>query len=224
MAYQGFTYLSLMLENRADFIVEYNENNTKALKREDVDWSQSRVVFVSTAFTENQIQATNFKDIGIELYEVKQFDNNLISINKIKKNSSAESIKPITNKNKEFDVVFSEIKVYTEQDHLARANESINELYSKLKSAILNLADFEVEAKKKYIAFKKDTNVVDIEVQVNSIKIFLNARFGTIEDARNVARDVSSVGHYGNGDYQIQIDSDKDLEYIMSLIKQLVKK
>ena len=40
---QGFTYLSLMLENKADFIVEYNENMKVSLKREEVDWSQSRV-------------------------------------------------------------------------------------------------------------------------------------------------------------------------------------
>jgi len=62
---QGFTYLSLMLENKADFIIEYNESLKQNLKREDVDWSQTRVAFVSTSFTENQIQATNFKDIAI---------------------------------------------------------------------------------------------------------------------------------------------------------------
>ena len=39
---QGFTYLSLMLENKADFIVEYNESLKRSLKREDVDWSQTR--------------------------------------------------------------------------------------------------------------------------------------------------------------------------------------
>jgi predicted transport protein len=219
---QGFTYLSLMLENKADFIVEYNERLNKNLKREDVDWTQSRVVFVSPSFTEYQIQATNFKDIGIELYEVKQFENNLISINQIKKNSSAESIKPIAEKNKEFNVVFNEIVVYTEEDHLSRASDSIIELYGKLKNSILNLSDFEIIAKKKYIAFKKESNIVDIEIQVNSIKIFLNARYGEINDSRKLARDVTNVGHYGNGDYQIQIDNDNDLEYIMSLIKQLL--
>ena len=37
-----------------------NERLNKNLKREEVDWTQSRVVFVSTSFTEYQIQATNF--------------------------------------------------------------------------------------------------------------------------------------------------------------------
>ena len=70
-----------MLENKADFIVEYNESLKRTLKREDVDWSQTRVAFVSTNFTENQIHATNFKDIAIELWEVKQYENNTIAIN-----------------------------------------------------------------------------------------------------------------------------------------------
>jgi predicted transport protein len=193
-----------------------------SLKREDVDWSQSRVVFVSTAFTDNQIQATNFKDIGIELYEVKQFDSNLISINQIKKNASAESIKPIAQKNKEYKEVLDEIIVYTEQDHLVNVSDATNELYAKLKSALMNLSDFEVIPKKKYIAFKKETNIVDIQLQVNALKIFLNAHYGEIDDPKKLARDVSNVGHYGNGDYQIQIDNDNDLEYIMSLVKQLL--
>jgi predicted transport protein len=38
-----------------------------------------------------------------------------------------------------------------------------------------------------------------------------------------LAEDVSEKGHWGNGDYQIQVETDKDLEYIMSLIKQAIK-
>jgi predicted transport protein len=223
---QGFTYLSLMLENKAEFIVEYNERLNKNLKREEVDWTQSRVVFVSTSFTEYQIQATNFKDIGIELYEVKQFDNNLISINPIKKNASAESIKSIADKNKEFDVVFSEIKVFTEQDHLSTASDELAELYEKYRDAILNLdSNIEIKPQKFYIALKKDnTNIACLELQKKRLKIFVGAKIGTLDDSKGIAKDVSKIGHYGTGDYEIHIEDDKDLEYIMSLIKQVIKK
>ena len=33
-------------------------------------------------------------------------------------------------------------------------------------------------------------------------------------------RDISEIGHWGNGDYQVQVSNDENLEYIMSLIKQ----
>lgn len=48
---QGYAYLSLMLNNKADFILEYNESQDGTLKRNDVDWSQSKVLFVSPNFT-----------------------------------------------------------------------------------------------------------------------------------------------------------------------------
>jgi len=221
---QGFTYLSLMLENKADFIVEYNESLKRNLKREDVDWSQTRVAFVSPNFTENQKQATNFKDIAIELWEVKQYENDTISITPIKKSLSAESIKPITQQNQTLKNVTEEIKVYTEQDHIDKASETTSELYEKFKNAILNLADgIEVIPKKHYIAFKKGSNITDISILKKSLKIFINAKTGQLDDPKKIAQDVSSIGHWGNGDYQVQIENDNDMEYIMSLIKQAIK-
>lgn len=220
---QGFTYLSLMLENKADFIVEYNETLKENLKRTDVDWSQTRVVFVSTGFTENQKTATNFKDIAIELWEVKRYEDNLISVNQIKKSNSAESIKPITSSNSKLESITKEIKVYTEKDHLTYKSDEVVELYEEFKEAILNLADdIEIEPKKFYIAFKKDKNISDIVVLKKGLKLFINLPLGKLEDTKGIMRDVSNTGHWGNGNYETIIKSTKDLEYIMSLVKQAI--
>ena len=220
---QGFTYLSLMLENKADFIVEYNESLKQNLKREDVDWSQTRVAFVSTNFTDNQIQATNFKDIAIELWEIKQFDNDTVIISPIKKSNAAESIKPLTQNKEALKKVTEEIKVYTEEDHIDKASETTSELYEKFKKAILNLADgIEVIPKKHYIAFKKGSNITDISILKKSLKIFINAKTAQLDDPKKIAQDVSNIGHWGNGDYQVQVEDDSNLEYIMSLVKQVL--
>ena len=220
---QGFTYLSLMLENKADFIIEYNESLGLNLKRDDVDWSQTRVAFVSTSFTENQILATNFKDIAIELWEVKQFENNIISVNAIKKTNAAASIKPLTQQNQALKKVIEEIKVYTEDDLLVYGSEETVELYSKFKDAILNLADgIEVKPLKLYIAFKKDTNIVCMNIQKKQIRMWIGAKYGTLDDAKGIAKNVENIGHWGTGDYEVAVNSDKDLEYIMSLIKQVI--
>ncbi len=221
---QGFTYLSLMLENKADFIVEYNESLKMSLKREQVDWSQSRVAFVSQSFTENQIQATNFKDIAIELWEVKQYDNNTIAISNIKKSTSAESIKPITQQNRVLQKVTDEIKVYSEEELLENSSDLTLELYEKFKNAILNLADgIEIKPQKYYIAFKKGSNFSDVEIQKKTLKLSINTKIGKLDDPKGLAKDVSNIGHRGNGDYQVQVENDNDLEYIMSLIKQAIQ-
>jgi predicted transport protein len=220
---QGFTYLGLMLENKEAFILEYNEQLEKNLKRDQFDWSQTRVIFVSSSFTDFQIEATNFKDIAIELWEIKKYEDGLIAINEIKKSKGAESIKPLAQQSKEIKQVVDEIHVYTEDQLLANTSVEIAELYEKFKTAILNLAtDIEIKALKYYIAFKRRSNVVDIEIQKKALKIFINARWGTIDDSKGIARNVSSIGKTGNGDYQIQVESDADLEYIMSLIKHVL--
>lgn len=221
---QGFTYLSLMLENKADFVLEYNESLKRNMKRDDVDWSQTRVAFVSTSFTENQKQATNFKDIAIELWEVKQYENDTLIITPIKKSVAAESIKPFTQNKELLKTVTEEIKVYTEKDHIEKATDSIDELYEKFKSAITSLSDdIEVLPKKQYIAFNKGKNICGITIQKNSLKLFINMKKGELDDPKQLAKNVSNVGHWGNGDYQLQVENDMNLEYIMSLVKQAIK-
>lgn len=221
---QGLTYLNLMLQNKAEFILTYNETLKDILHSKDVDWSQSRVAFVSPSFTDNQISASDFKDFGIELWEIKQFENNTISINTIKKSSGAPSIKPLLENSDSLKEVKENIKVYTEEDHFCNGSDYIVELYEKFKSSILNLTDgIEILPQKYYIAFKKGSNISDIEIQKKSLKIFINAKIGSLDDPKGLVKDVSNIGHRGNGDYQIQIENDNDLEYIMSLIKQALK-
>lgn len=221
---QGYAYLSLMLNNKADFILEFNENLDKTLKRNDVDWSQSRVLFVSPAFTNYQREAINFKDLPIELWEVKRFENNTVSYVQIQKAGAQESIKTISKNDQTIDNVAKEIKVYSEQEHLENSSEEIKELYEKIKNAILNFDNIELKPKKKYIAFVSGRNVVDIHPQRKALKIWINMTIGELDDPKGITRDVSSTGHWGNGDYELQINSDENLEYILSLIKQSVKK
>ena len=221
---QGYAYLSLMLNNKADFILEFNENLDKTLKRNDVDWSQSRVLFVSPAFTNYQREAINFKDLPIELWEVKRFVNETVSFDQIQKAGAQESIKTISKTDNTIDNVAKEIKVYSEQEHLENVTEEIKELYEKLKSAILNFDNIEVKPKKKYIAFVSGRNVIDIHPQRKALKMWLNMNIGELDDPKNLMRDVSTTGHWGNGDYELQINSDDDLEYILSLVKQSIRK
>jgi predicted transport protein len=221
---QGYAYLSLMLNNKADFILEFNENLDKTLKRTDVDWSQSRVLFISPAFTNYQREAINFKDLPIELWEIKRFENNTVSFEQIQKAGAQESIKTISKADNTIDNVAKEIKVYTEQEHLDNASEEIKELYEKLKNGILNLDNLEVKPKKKYIAFVSGRNVIDIHPQRKALKMWINMNKGELDDTKNLTRDVSTTGHWGNGEYELQINSDDNLEYILSLVKQSIKK
>ncbi len=220
---QGLAYLSLMLNNKADFILEFNEQQQQNLRRKDVDWSQSRVLFVAPSFTRYQQEALNFKDLPIELWEVTRFSNNTISYHQVKKNNARESIKTISKTDSSIDKVSKEIKIYSEEEHLQNISEEVVGLYEKIRTAILNFDNIEIKPRKKYIAFVSSGNVVDITPQAKGIKMWINLPKGTLDDPKQLARDVSDTGHWGNGEYELKIISDENLEYILSLIKQSVK-
>ena len=221
---QGYAYLSLMLNNKADFILEYNESSKETLKRNDVDWSQSRVIFISPSFTTYQKEAINFKDFPIELWEIKRYNNQTVNYNQIKTSGAQESVKTISRQDETIEKVTNEIKVYTEDEHLEKGTEETKELYETLKNAIQNLGELEIKPKKKYIAFVSGSNVVDIHIQKNALKLWLNLQQGDLDDPKEITRDVSSIGHWGNGDYEIVMRNEEEMEYILSLIKESLKK
>jgi len=222
---QGFAYLGLMLENIAEFIVEYNESVTKPLKRNDFDASQSRIMFVSPNFSETQIQAANFKDISIELWEIKKFENDTVFLNQIKKSSTSESIKPITEKSANLRSVADQIFVPTEEYHLNRKSVEVKELYYSYKNSILNLSSgIELRPKKQEIGFEFNGYIIaDIVIQKSGLKLYINLRQGELDDPKKITRDVLGIGHWGNGDYEVKIIDTKNLEYVMSLVKQSVE-
>ena len=51
----------------------------------------------------------------------------------------------------------------------------------------------------------------------------LNLKKGTLNDTNSLTKDISGVGHWGNGDYQITMDNKTDLDYVMFLINQSYK-
>ena len=80
---QGMAYMSLLLENKAEFILAYNEKFKKSLRKNDVDWTQSRIIFMARSFTMHQKQASGSKDLPIELFEIRNYDNKTVLFNPI---------------------------------------------------------------------------------------------------------------------------------------------
>ena len=222
---QGYAYLSLLLNNKADFILEYNENCKASLRKNDIDWSQTKIIFISPSFTPYQVQSTNFKDLPIELWETKRYANDTVSFEQIQPLGATESIKTISKVDKIIEGVSKEVKVYTEDDHLAIGSEDSKELYDKFKTSLLTISNnIKIKPTKRYVGFLSKTNFVDIHIQKKALKIWLNLRKGELDDPKGLFRDVSNIGHWGNGDYELQVSDDRDIDYVISLAKQAYKK
>lgn len=215
---QGYTYLKLLLERKADFVLKYNEKTGKQLLINEVDWSQSRILFVSPIFTNYQLNATDFKNIPIDLYRVCRYEEDIVDIELIQKTSSTKVEEMIFDDSS--DEVSREVKVYTEEDHLNHRSEKVQKMYEEIKRRVLELDDIDVDVKKMYIAFKGATNIIDVGFKKNEIRIYINMKKGTLDDPLNITRDISEIGHWGNGDYWVTISEENDIDAVLPLIKQ----
>jgi predicted transport protein len=115
-------------------------------------------------------------------------------------------------------------KNYTIDEHLQKASKEIQSLFLKLREKITSLdEDIIEESKAKYIAYKTSTNFVDVVLLHGSLKIFLNVKSGELNDPDGLARDLAKpkpVGHWGNGDYEVKLEKESELETVFALIKQ----
>ena len=114
-----------------------------------------------------------------------------------------------------------EVKVFTEDDHLQGSSEMVRNLYKEIKGLVSSIStDIEIKPKAKYIGFIHETNFVDIVVWKSSLSLCLNMKKGTLNDPQKIARDISNIGHWGNGDYEVKLKEPKDISYVLSLIRQ----
>ena len=94
-------------------------------------------------------------------------------------------------------------------------------LFEKLNTRILNLGAYvKREFKKLYIAYKADTNFVDVVIQNLRLRLAINMKFADVIDPKGICKDITGVGRWGNGDVEVGLDSLDGLDYVMGIIEQ----
>jgi predicted transport protein len=73
---------------------------------------------------------------------------------------------------------------------------------------------------KRYIAYKAETNFVDVVPQAKRLRLSLNVKLQEIDDPRGLCKDVSGLGRWGNGDVEIGLGSLEELPYVLGLVRQ----
>lgn len=103
--------------------------------------------------------------------------------------------------------------------HLQKAHNRA--LYQAFKKEVLELDPcVSEEVLKLYIAFKAETNFVDIVPQSKRLKLSINIPFEELDDPKKLCKDVSEIGRWGNGDVEVVYENLDDLPYIMTLVTQ----
>ncbi len=73
---------------------------------------------------------------------------------------------------------------------------------------------------KHYVAFKAETNFVDVVPQKGRLRLSLNIPLEALHDERGLAWDVSRKGHWGNGVTEVGLNEESDFNYVIGLVRQ----
>ncbi|MGO1580074.1 MAG: DUF5655 domain-containing protein [Peptoniphilaceae bacterium] len=79
------------------------------------------------------------------------------------------------------------------------------------------------EFKKLYIAYKLNTNFVDIVTQKKRLRISLNVKFPDIYDPKCICKDITNIGRLANGDVELYFDDANKIDDAMDIIEQSFK-
>lgn len=220
---QGYAYLHTLLDRKADMVLLYNEKTGKTKTTKDFDWAATRIYFVSQCFTAYQKAATGYCDMPFRLFEAEKYGD-LIFFREVIQNKSVGNFSELSG-DSDVRAVSREVRVYTEEEHLEKGQESIKEIYLDFKERMSEFTGIRIEPKKIYIAFKNGQKTIcSVEFFKNSLKVFINAREGEMEDSAHRARSVRGIGHHGMGDYEVSLSDKSELDYLMTLLRQVYLK
>lgn len=100
-------------------------------------------------------------------------------------------------------------------------NDLTRTLFESLDKRIMNLSPaVKKEYKKLYVAYKLDTNFVDIIFQKQRLRISVNMKFSDIIDPNGICRDITGLGRWGNGDIELFMERQDELDQVMEIVKQ----
>jgi uncharacterized protein with ParB-like and HNH nuclease domain/predicted transport protein len=110
---------------------------------------------------------------------------------------------------------------YTIDYHPQLLSGALHDLFESLRKQVLALDPCVTEEfLKKYIAYKAETNFVDVEPQAKRLILTFNMPFAEMNDPKGLCRDITEIGHYGNGDVSCRLASLDELPYVMGLVRQ----
>ena len=155
-------------------------------------------------WNEEQIKtrANQLFELALKIWQVPHLEDEILNIYKSKNQTT-----------KEYQLDSYKIKEKTKSlcETLSREilalDENITQHFTKL-----------------YIAYKLNTNILDIVVLKNELKLYLNINLYELQDSQKLARDVSNIGSWGVGNTEIRLKSQSQIPYCLGLIKQALER
>ncbi|GAA9646219.1 DUF262 and DUF1524 domain-containing protein [Helicobacter pylori] len=176
----------------------------KGFKNSPLMLNQSLRALESFGEEEIKKRANDLADLALKIWTYPKLDAETL-----------EKYKPKKDK--------KEKKVYDLSSY--KFSSHLRELFDILSKEIKALDEKIVENfNQHYISYKFSKNFVDIVVQAKDLKLYLNMEFNELQDEKNLARDMTNIGHLGNGRIEVKLETKENIPYCLGLIKQALEK
>ena len=114
---------------------------------------------------------------------------------------------------------------YSLSDHEYLSRPHVRELFEALRSEIFKLdANVSETILKYWIAYKIDTNFVDVVPKAKGLRLSINMKYSDIYDPHGITEDISRKGRWGNGEVSVHFRRLEDLPLVLELVKQSYEK
>ena len=225
---QSLYYLSWIKDHKGDFSIAAQ----KAFPGEDIeiDWSDIRVICIAPEYKKYDLHAVQMMGSNIELWQYRYYDNGALFLEEVYKKSvvitstSSEDSggkNPVMVQAGRKAALTRATGVYTLEEHFSRIEKGKRELVTQVQDYILGLDDSVEEVpKKQYIAYKVSQNFVCMEIHKTKILLYLKVDPKAVNPMPSNCRDVTSIGHFGTGNFEVVLSGEEDLEAAKEFIQQ----
>lgn len=213
---QSLFYLSWLNDHRGDFEMAVHKSIGSDA---EVDWSAIRVICIAPGFKKYDLHAVKVMGANIELWQYRLFDDEFLYLDEVYRRSthllgnvgdSLDTKNPAMVAAGKKGAITRANGVYTLEEHLQIADEPTLDLVNELRDYIMALGDSVEEVpKKKYIAYKTAQNFVCMIVRKKTVDLFFKLTPSEIDDMPPNARDVTNIGHYGTGNFKLQVGNEE---------------
>ncbi len=221
---QGLFYLDWLLDHQAEFQLLVMKQLDEAAA-EAIEWAGTRLICIAADFNKYDEHAVQQINRNIELMRYRYFGDQLLLLELVNAQSAAVPVgsfggavtkKPSRNGGNKSNSDKSQA------ERLVDASAELRALFDELCDFTEQLGD-EVQRKelKLYTAFKRIKNFVSIVVlpvqKDPRLLVYLKLPAEQAKDD-GFSRDVRKIGHWGTGDFELNVRSATELDQVKALI------
>ncbi|MBF6338482.1 DUF91 domain-containing protein [Nocardia abscessus] len=210
---QGLFYMDWLLDHQAEFkLLVMDRLGTEVAKQ--IDWTSPRLVCIAGDFTRYDEHAVEQNNHNIELVRYRDFDGELLALELL----TAVNSRPVSHTTS----TGSPANEPTMDDRLAKAPESLKNLYADLDAQLMSFGDdVQKTTRKLYFAYKRLKNFACVEVHPHNrtLLVYLKVDPDSVQLEPGFSRDVRSIGHFGTGSLELRLKNSDDLAKAEKLLR-----